>query len=375
MLFVLLLLENTSLLGIGGYFNYYALVTLKILLWSLLGVIIIMFPGSMFSGLVRLRGMVIAFALLFSTFYLVCYILMGMFTAFGKNVYSMTPTGITLNMLGMLSALIGGELCRSFLINHLAGKRPFRAIVGFSILFAIFYISLGNISSLNDSMAVLNFISNSVFPQLTLSIVASCLAYLSGPLPSILYLGIIRSFGFLSPYIPSPEMIPLLLFQVFFPLISMYAMMKLYAKEASKEDRSHRNEGITIGWIATAALSVAIVWFSVGVFPIYPSVILTGSMEPKIMPGDMILVKKMSCEHVDVGDIIMFNNGEGIYITHRIIKKSEDTGELLFTTKGDNNQSADVGVVNASKLKGRVIGIIPDLGKPTLYLRGSKHGA
>ena len=364
--------ENTQLLCIDGYFNYYLLSAIKIVLWLVLGIMIKIFPASMCSGLVRLKEMVISLSFLFSAFYLVCYIIIGMLTAFGKNTYSITPAGIAVNLIPMFAALIGGEMCRSFLINNLSGKRPHIAVVGFSILFALFNISLSNIGNLSDSIGVLDFITKTIFPQITQSITASCLVYLSGPVPSIIYLGMIRAFGYLSPYIPSPDRIVQMLFNVFMPLVSIYVIIRIYSKEASEYERTNRKDGITVSWVATSALSIAIVWFFVGVFPIYPSVILTGSMEPKIMPGDMVLAEKIGSDRVNIGDIIMFNNGEGINITHRVIEKTDDTGEILFITKGDNNSSADNGTVNSSQLKGRIIAIIPDIGKLTLYLHGGK---
>ena len=54
--------------------------------------------------------------------------------------------------------------------------------------------------------------------------------------------------------------------------------------------------------------SVAIIWFAVGLFPLYPSVILTGSMEPDIMPGDVVLVAKWIVTLLR-SDIIVFDNG------------------------------------------------------------------
>lgn len=371
MLTVLFVVENTQLLGIDGYFNYYLLFALKIVLWIMLGIVIKFFPGSMFSGLVRLKGMVTNLAFLFSAFYIICFVIIGMLTSFGKNIYSITPKGIALNLVPMAAGLIGGEMCRSFLINSLSGKRPHRAILGFGILFAIFNMSLSKMGGFSDSLDFLKFITDTVFPQLILSIVASCLVYLSGPIPSIVYLGIIVAFGYLSPYIPNPDLILKMLFTVFVPLISIFAIMKIYSKEALDKDRTNRKNTITAGWVATCVLSIAIVWFFLGVFPIYPSVILTGSMEPTIMPGDIILVEKIGIDSVNVGDVIMFNNGEGMFITHRVIEKSDNTGEILCATKGDNNSNADAGAVNSSQLKGRVITIIPDIGKLTLYLRGS----
>jgi signal peptidase len=368
MLAVLLILENLQLFKID--IGYNLLYFTKILLWTALGIVVYKFPSPGYAGLIRLKDTVITLALIFSFLHLVCYLALGLFTSFGKNMYSLSPAGIASNLFAMAAVLFGGEMCRAFLIGGLSGKKPYLSVIGFGVIFALFNISFSKIGGIEENLDALDFVAETLLPQLALSIAASCLAYLSGPVPAIVYLGIIRTFGYLSPYIPNPETIPKMLFNVFVPLVSVFFIMKIYLKEASEYDRSHRNEDITPGWVATCALSVIIIWFTVGVFPIYPSVILTGSMEPGIMPGDIVLVEKAEIDEVDIGDVIMFNNGDGIYITHRIIEKSDETGETLLTTKGDNNPVADTGVVNSTQVKGKVIGVVPYIGKVTLYLRG-----
>jgi signal peptidase len=189
----------------------------------------------------------------------------------------------------------------------------------------------------------------------------------------MIYLGVIRAFGYLSPYLPSPELIPRMLFFVFVPLVSVYIIMNMYSREAAVYERGRQRDDITPGWVMTSVLSILIVWFTVGVFPIFPSVILTGSMEPGIMPGDIVLVEKTGTRKVEVGDIVMFHSGEegeGIYITHRVIEKTSETGETLYKTKGDNNSVADHGTVNTGQIKGKVIAVVPYVGKLTLFLRG-----
>lgn len=367
MLTVLLVLENSQMLGID--IAYTLLYFIKILLWTSLGIVVYTFPSACYVGLARLKSTVITLALIFSFLHIVCYVAVGLFTSFGKNMYSLSLVGIASNLFTMAAVLFGGELCRAFLIGSLSRRRPYLTVISFGIIFALFNVSFSRIGGLEENLDTLNFIAETVLPQLSLSIAASCLAYLSGPIPSILYLGIIRAFGYLSPYIPNPELIAKMLFQVFMPLISVFVIIKIYSKEASEFDRNRRKDDITPGWVATCAMSVIIIWFTVGVFPVFPSVILTGSMEPEIMPGDIILVKKIGIDEVDVGDVIMFNNGEGIYITHRIIEKSDETGDVLLVTKGDNNSGADGGSINSSQLKGKVIAIVPYIGKATLFFR------
>ena len=371
MLVILFVLENTQLLGISGFFDYYPLYFLKIAMWIALGILIKVFPSTIFSGLIRLREMVISLAFIFGVFQLLIFMIIGFFTSYSKNTYSLTPLGIISNIVPMCATLLGGEMCRSFLINSLSGKKTYRAIVCFSILFALFSMSLGNVKSLSGNLSILDYVTGVVFPQLTQSIAASFLVYLAGPLPSIIYLGIIRIFSYISPYIPNPSEIPRLLFNVLIPLLSVSIILKIYARDASGFERTTHGKTGVFGWIMVCVLSVAMVWFSVGVFPIFPSVVLTGSMEPKIMPGDIVLVEKISSDRVNVGDIVMYFSEDGINITHRVIEETTQSGVTQFVLKGDNNPSADPKSVSSEQIKGRVIGTIPYLGKLTLYLRSS----
>ncbi|MBP8639847.1 MAG: signal peptidase I [Oscillospiraceae bacterium] len=372
MLIILFVLENTQLLGIEDFFSYSALMFLKTVMWVALGLIIKIFPSVMFHGLVRLKSTVISLSFIFAIFYLLVFMLIGFFTAFGKSTYSMSLLGIVSNIFPMCTALIGGEMCRSFLINSLSKRKPYRSIIALSLIFSVFNMSLGNVKGLSDSLDILEYLNNMVFPQMTQNIAASCLVYLSGPLPAIIYLGIIRLFNFLSPYIPNPSEIPRLLFNVLFPLLSIWIVLKVYASEAAITSRNTHKKFDNFGWFAVSTLSVAIVWFSVGLFPIFPSVILTGSMEPKIKPGDVVIVDKTGSDNVNVGDIVMYYSEDEIYITHRVIEEIDSSGQPQFITKGDNNPCADPAIVSAAQVKGRVIGTIPKLGKLALYLRSAQ---
>ena len=73
----------------------------------------------------------------------------------------------------------------------------------------------------------------------------------------------------------------------------------------------------------TCIISIGVIWFSVGVFPIYPIVILTGSMEPVIKAGDLVLIKRIADEEPKVGEIIQFRRN-GVNVCHRIVDIAEE---------------------------------------------------
>jgi len=100
------------------------------------------------------------------------------------------------------------------------------------------------------------------------------------------------------------------------------------------------------------------------------TVVMSESMVPTINVGDILIVRGVPPEEVEIGDIIVFTppwfSGESI--VHRVIDKFEINGTLFFVTKGDNNPVADL-PTNSSYLVGVVIAIIPKLGLITLFMK------
>ena len=96
-------------------------------------------------------------------------------------------------------------------------------------------------------------------------------------------------------------------------------------------------------------------------------VIITGSMEPNIEIGDIVVGKAE--ENLDIGDVISYRKGQSV-ITHRItqINKNEN-GEIEYRTQGDNNNVEDEESIKPSNIEGKVIKIVPKLGKVTLILQ------
>lgn len=95
------------------------------------------------------------------------------------------------------------------------------------------------------------------------------------------------------------------------------------------------------------------------VFGYMPFSIQTGSMEPTIMTGDLIFVKKIDTSKLEKDDVISFyaiEEGIKIIKTHRIVEIDDEGGVISYVTKGDNNDEIDAVAV----APGDVIGIYTD---------------
>lgn len=96
--------------------------------------------------------------------------------------------------------------------------------------------------------------------------------------------------------------------------------------------------------------------------------VLSGSMEPTIKTGAMAVMKKITVEEVQIGDIIGFKmEGVDIPICHRVIEILET--EEGFVTKGDANEEPDTWVVKPENLEGRVVFHITGVGYIAKFIK------
>ncbi|MBM7568005.1 signal peptidase I SipW [Paenibacillus sacheonensis] len=93
-------------------------------------------------------------------------------------------------------------------------------------------------------------------------------------------------------------------------------------------------------------------------------IVLSGSMEPGIKTGSIVAIKPGGdMNRFKVGDVVTFKDMENRLITHRIVEVGTKDRQQLYTTKGDNNPTADVNRVPADRIVGQYSGFtIPYLG-------------
>jgi signal peptidase I len=94
-------------------------------------------------------------------------------------------------------------------------------------------------------------------------------------------------------------------------------------------------------------------------------IVLTGSMEPAISVGDIIITTPITRKEPKVGDVIAYDakrfNGEKVAIfSHRIIGGDIKSG---FIMKGDANKSPDPQKPTSQDILGVVVFVIPLIGK------------
>ena len=90
--------------------------------------------------------------------------------------------------------------------------------------------------------------------------------------------------------------------------------------------------------------------------------VTTGSMEPTIPVGALILTQDEPIQDIEMNDIVSFFSKEaymkGRIITHRVVDKEvSGSGQVMLTTRGDANFSTDIHSVDTDNLIGKVVWI------------------
>ncbi|MFN3600805.1 MAG: signal peptidase I [Dietzia sp.] len=151
----------------------------------------------------------------------------------------------------------------------------------------------------------------------------------------------------------------------------------------SGEPEPPADERTTIGWwlrtvggwllllVAAAVLLLLIVIPRASGAQAYT--VLTGSMEPTISPGALVVVRHTPLDELRAGDVITFqpHSGDPTVVTHRITGIYYDmSGRPLVHTQGDANNTPDDWALVPEQVRGVLWYTVPQLGRVNLLLTG-----
>jgi len=103
----------------------------------------------------------------------------------------------------------------------------------------------------------------------------------------------------------------------------------------------------------------------------------TGSMEPSIRPGDVVIGQPFGTdEKVPVGRVMVFQAppGSGAGSELRVHRVVESLGHDRYTTAGDANPTPDAAPVPRANFRSRAIIQVPYVGRPLVWLDDRQYG-
>ena len=259
---------------------------------------------------------------------------------------------------------------RNFLINSV--QKRFAVVFGVAIIliFSFTEVNLDTFSKLKTLEESFSYISKNILPVVFYNVFMTFAAYILGFYGTAIYATLTKFPIWIVRILPNFRWITLLLVGALLPLMFTIVLRSISKRKATRGKRQEMKQASPYSWIATAVVSVLTVWFALGIFPIFPTAIVSNSMKPDISRGDIVLLQKVDPNTLEEQDVILYALDD-IQVFHRIIKIQYLQGVKQYTVKGDNNQFQDPKAVIGEQIIGKHIATIPYIGWPGVLLQQS----
>lgn len=193
---------------------------------------------------------------------------MGIFLGYTNNPYSTTISGIIINLYNVLLVICIKEYIRYVLINQNMRQKK---IVHYILIFLISDINLLSLLGVKFKLESFTIL---FAKELLVPIMINLL---------MMYLSFVSTYK---------TIFVIIVLNILYCL-STYLILQ-YSIDKSRKDMPSRLI-ISLNpkrWITSLVIILFAIAFIAGLFPLSPVVILSGSMEPSIRPGDLVIIRR-----------------------------------------------------------------------------------
>lgn len=306
-----------------------------------------------------------------SIVFLIITYLLGLFTGFTKNGYSLEFISVLKNVIPFILYIFIGEIFRYMLVSKSKGNRLLIPLI--VILFILIDININinvNISRITSGDLFIEKFLTCFFISVSKNIFLTYISYKVGYKPCVMYLFIFEATKYFIPIFPDFGLYFNTLLDIVFPAFLLYINYNYFNSNKPKNLNMayyKYQDLISIICIMIFIIFVIIAMLCSGIFRYYIVTIGSSSMSKYIEKGDIVLIdKKADTAKFEKQDIMAFKH-EGKIIVHRVIDKVDDS-KIVYYTKGDNNKSADGFPIYREDIMGKVKFRIKYIGYPTVML-------
>ena len=296
------------------------------------------------------------------------YYLSGLLIGYARNTNYLSISSFLNIILPIIFYILIKEFLRyQFLMK--ASESKFLIII-----VCIFFIIIDNTIAFSSHIICFNketflLVALTFLPSISENILCSYLGLKFGYKPSIVYLLVINLYKYLLPIIPNPnEYVYSVVFLVL-PIIILVKIINWFKSDRTEEiitQGYNRSKKDFLILFFLSILTCALIYTVSGYFRYYAIAVASGSMEPKISKGDVVIVDK-KYSGINVGDVLAYKY-DGKVIVHRIYRIVNNDNEYYVYTKGDANNDYDKYKITNDMFVGVVKFKIPIIGYPTVLL-------
>jgi len=101
-----------------------------------------------------------------------------------------------------------------------------------------------------------------------------------------------------------------------------------------------------------------------------PTLVTSGSMEPLVAPGDVVMIRPVSPEELLPNTVVLYDRPDTGRVLHRILEQMPDG---TFRTGGDANAVPDSAFVHVKDIQGAAVLAVPWIGRPSLWFAQNRY--
>lgn len=260
--------------------------------WIILSVILLISLKKIYKR--NLKKEVIQYTITTILIYIIVLLISGSFVSFGHNPYSTTIKGLLTNAWIFGIIIVAKEIIRYKLIDNVYEKDKINIGIIIVIVFSMIELctNIAWISEPANGYYIFKQIATIVLPIIIKNILFTYMATNSNFVPAIIYELTIKLFLWISPILPN---IPWIMSAVI--ELSLPTILFLYIRYIKNKKDIYKSKRDIIyldprSIIPTFVIIILAIWFAIGIFPIKPVAIATGSMNPNLKVGDIAIVIK-----------------------------------------------------------------------------------
>lgn len=297
--------------------------------------------------------------------YLISYFSLGLLFGYSFNVYNNTNIKfIFINLYLYILPIFFQEYIRGVLCNYSNNSSKIKFFIS-----VIYILTNINFISFNTGESILRFLCSILIPLISLEFTLTYLCSVGGFKLSTIYKLFINLFFIFMPIVPNLNYFFNGIIYTAVPILVYFIMERRVNKEINRVYIKNSNNRL-VGYIPILLVVVFGVMNLFGILKYQTISILSNSMNPLYSRGDMVFIKNLNYEEklsLKLNDIIAFYDKNGNLIVHRIVKII-DGEDILFVTKGDNNEFNDSEILKIEDIKGKYLFHIKYLGFPTVFI-------
>ena len=296
------------------------------------------------------------------------YYLSGILIGFAKNTNYVTINSFCNIIIPIIFYFFIKEFLRYQLLMKSSESKTL------IIITCIFFIIIDNVvpfsaHSISFNKDTFLLIALTFLPSISENILCSYLSLNLGYKPGIVYLLIMQLYKYLLPIIPNPNEYLYSLIFLIFPLIVLVRIENWFKKDRIENvvlDNYRQSKKELLFFLPLTIFICVLIYVVSGYFRYYAVAVASGSMEPEISKGDIVIVDK-NYNEINVGDVLAYKHDQKVII-HRIYRIIKTDDEYFIYTKGDANNDYDKYKITEDLFIGIVKIKIPLIGYPTVLV-------